>query len=83
VWADTLGVHSFRLDDPRNGDDLVPPHHERPRFAVGTGDLRVDEHVLDLLRASGESVTGAPGPYLKAWELRGDAPLAPDDFRLE
>src|SRR6266511_3094989 len=48
-----------------------------------TGDLGVDEHVLDLLRASGEPIAGTPGPYLKAWELRGDPPLAPADLALE
>src|SRR4051812_35163264 len=75
--CDTLDEHSFRLDDSGNGDHVVPAHDERPRLACGTGDLRVDEHVLDLLRSPGEPIAGTPGSYLKAWELRGDPPLAP------
>src|SRR5829696_4988584 len=82
AW-DTLGAYSFRLDDSWNRDDLVTAHNERPRLACRTWDLRVDEHVLDLLRPSREPVAGAPGSYLKPWELRGDAPLAPGHFTLE
>src|SRR5262249_45499121 len=47
------------------------------------GDLRVDEHVLDLLRPPGEPVAGAPGPYLKAWELRGNPPPSPQHLPVE
>src|SRR3954447_7026761 len=81
--CDTLDEHSFRLDDSGNGDHVVPAHDERPRLACGTGDLRVDEHVLDLLRSPGEPIAGAPGPYLKAWELRGDPPLSPAHLAVE
>src|SRR5215210_1128297 len=81
--CDTLGAHSFRLDDPRHGDYLVTAHDERPRLAGRTWDLRVDEHVLDLLRPSGEPIAGTPGPYLKAWKVRGNPPLAPADRAVE
>src|SRR5947207_6313220 len=83
VCADTLDAHSFRLDDSGDRDHLVAAHDEWPRLAVGTGDFRVDEHVLNLLCSSGEPVAGTPGPYLKAWELRGDAPLAPEHLAVE
>src|SRR6266540_937144 len=81
--CDTLGKDSFRLDDPGHGDDLVPAHDERPRLAGRTGDLRVDEHVLDLLRSPGEPIAGAPGSYLKAWEARGNPPFAPAHLGVE
>src|SRR5439155_14975048 len=81
--CDTLGAHPFGLDDPGHGHDLVPAHDERPRLARGTGDLCVHEYVLDLLRSPGEPIAGAPGSYLKAWEVRGDAPLAPPDLAFE
>src|SRR6266540_449780 len=82
VW-DTLGVHPRRVDDAGNRDDLVPAHNQRPRLAGRTGDLRVDEHVLNFLRSPSEPVAGAPGSYLKAWQLRGDPPLAPAHLALE
>src|SRR2546430_17712535 len=81
--CDTLGKNSFHLDDPGHGDDLVPTYDERPRLAGRTGDLRVDEHVLDLLRSPGEPIAGAPGSYLKAWEARGNPPFAPVHLRVE
>src|SRR5580765_4384225 len=81
--CDTLDAHSFRLDDARDSDDLVAAHDERPRLAGRTGDLCVDEHVLDLLRPSGEPVAGAPGSYLKAWQVGGDPPVAPADLAVE
>src|SRR5437762_11861962 len=81
--CDTRCAHSFRLDDSRDRDDVVAAHHERPRLAGGTGNLRVDEHVLDLLRSSGEPIAGTPGPYLKAWEVRGNPPLAPHHLTVE
>src|SRR6478672_3632796 len=81
--CDTLDANSFRIDDPRHRDDLVAAHDERPRLAGRTGDLCVDEHVLDLLRPSGEPVTGAPGSYLKAWHVGGDPPVAPPNLALE
>src|SRR3954451_20453485 len=77
--ADTLRAHSFRLDDAGHRDDLVTAHHERPAFAVGARDLCVDEHVLDLPRATGEPVAGTPPPYLKPCERGLDPPLAPGD----
>src|SRR4051812_26660816 len=77
--VDTLRAHSFRLDDARHRDDLVASHHERPAFAVGARDLCVDEHVLDLPRASGKPVTGPPPPYLKPCERGFDTPAAPRD----
>src|SRR5207244_9398964 len=82
AW-DTLGAHPLCLDDSRHGQDLVPAHDERPRLALRAGNLRVDENVLDLLAPPGEPVTRAPGSYLKAWELRLDAPRAPPHLALE
>src|SRR5712691_5515271 len=81
--CDTFDAHSFRLDDARHSENVVSAHDERPRLARGTGDLRVDEHVLDLLRSPSEPIAGAPGPYLKAWELRGDAPFPPTHLAVE
>src|SRR5689334_20330851 len=81
--CDTLDANSFRFHDPRYGDDLVTAHDERPRLACRTGDLCVHEHVLDLLLPSGEPVAGAPGPYLKAWHVGGDTPVAPADLAIE
>src|SRR5689334_13342444 len=78
-----LCVDPLRLDDPRHRDDLVAAHDQWPRLAGRTRDLRVDEHVLDLLRPSGEPVAGAPGPYLKAWLVGGDAPRAPAHLAVE
>ena len=43
------------------------PHDERPRLALGARDLRVDEHVLDLLAAPASRSPGRHGSYLKAW----------------
>src|SRR5262249_61741992 len=81
--CDTLGAHPLRLDDARDCDNLVTAHHQRPRLAGRAGDLCVDEHVLDLLRPSGEPVAGAPGSYLKPWHVGGDPPLAPADFTVK
>src|SRR3954470_13320080 len=75
--ADTLRAHSFRLDDPRHRDDLVTAHHERPAFAVGARDLCVDEHVLDLPRATGEPVAGTPPPHLNPGGRGPDPPPPP------
>src|SRR4051794_3199575 len=75
--CDTLDATSFRGDDPWPGDDLVAAHDERPRLAGRTGDLCVDEHVLDFLRPSGEPVAGPPASYLKAWHVGRDPPAAP------
>src|SRR6266704_31049 len=81
--ADTLGVHSSRVDDSRHRDDLVPAHDERPRLALRAGNLRVDENVLDLLAPPGEAVACAPGPYLKAWQLGFDAPPSPVNLAVQ
>src|SRR6476620_444701 len=81
--CDTLDTHSFRLDDPRHRHDLVPAHDERPRLAGRPGNLGVDEHVLDLLRSSGEPVPGTPASYLKPWHVGRDAPVAPAHLALE
>src|SRR5687767_1176543 len=51
TWV-TFGAHPLGLDDAGNGHDIVAAHDERPRLALGTGDLGVDEHVLDLLLAA-------------------------------
>ena len=72
-----------RVDDTGHRDDLVPAHHERPAFAVGAGDLGVDEHVLDLLRAARQPVAGPPPADDKAWELGPDAPTAPVDLAAQ
>src|SRR5438067_527812 len=77
--ADTLRAHPLRLDDAGHRDDLVAAHHEGPAFAVGTRDLGVDEHVLDLPPAPGEPVAGTPSPYPKAWQVGFDAPGPPVD----
>src|SRR5262245_50007914 len=71
--------HAGRVDHPWDGHDLVAAHHERPRLALGTGDLRVDEHVLDLPAAACEAVARPPRSYLKAWPLGLDDPLPPTD----
>src|SRR5919198_5649646 len=75
--ADTGRPHPLHLDDARDGDDLAAAHDERPAFAVGTRDLGVDEHVLDLLLAAREPVAGPPPPYPKPWQLGFDTPAAP------
>src|SRR4051812_23612530 len=64
-------------------DDRVAAHDERPRFALGLRDLRVDEHVLDLLRPPGEPVAGLPASYPKASQLGADAPPAPCHLAVE
>src|SRR5437870_2590101 len=81
--CDTFDANSVCLDDARNRDHLVSAHDEWPRLACRAGDLCVDEHVLDLFRPPGEPVAGAPGPYLKAWEIGRDPPLAPANLALE
>src|SRR5438552_3187624 len=70
-------------DEPGNGDDLVSAHDEGPGLSVGTGDLGVDEHVLDLLAPPGEPVARPPASYLKPCQLRPDAPRAPAHFAVE
>src|SRR3954470_3339358 len=69
--------HPLALHDPGHGHDLVPADHERPAFAVGARDLRVDEHVLNLLRPAGEAIARPPPAYLEAPPLGGDPPGAP------
>src|SRR3954451_19088455 len=70
-------------DEPGHCDDRVAAHDERPRLALGLRDLRVDEHVLDLLRPPGEPVTGLPASYPKASQPRTDAPPAPRHLAVE
>src|SRR5438067_12673629 len=77
--CDTGRLHPLGLDDSGHGHDLVPAHDERPGLTVRARDLGVDEHILDLLRAAREPVTGPPAPYLKPWQLRLDPPRAPVD----
>src|SRR3954471_1643826 len=71
------------LDHSRHGDDFAPAYDEGPRLALGSRDLGVDEHVLDLLPAPGEPVARSPASYLKACELGLDRPRAPADAALE
>src|SRR5947209_8338920 len=59
-----LGFHAGVLEDPGHRDDVVTADDERPRLALGSADLGVDEHVLSLLRAAGEAVSRPPAPYL-------------------
>src|SRR5207253_4996276 len=81
--CDTACEHSLGLDDPRDGDDLVPAHDERPRLAFRAGNLGVDEHVLDLLPPSGEPVACAPTAYLKPWLGGANQPRPPANLALE
>src|SRR3954471_2980089 len=71
------------LDHSRHGDDFAPAYDEGPRLALRSRDLRVDEHVLDLLPAPGEPVARSPASYLKACELGFDRPRAPAHAALE
>src|SRR5262249_4803791 len=77
------GFHTWSIDDAGNRDNPVPAHHERPRLALGSRDLGVDEHVLDLLAAPGEPAARSPASYLKACEVGLDRPRAPADASLE
>src|SRR5207344_1747578 len=77
------GPNARRVDDSGHGHDLLAAHDERPRFALGSRDLGVDEHVLDLLAASGEPVAGPPATYLKACELRFNPPPTPADVSVQ
>ncbi len=74
---ETRRLNAGRLDDPGHGHDDVAADHQRPRLALGTGDLRVDEQVLDLLPPPGEPVAGPPASYLKPCQLRANAPRPP------
>src|SRR5215217_5936971 len=69
--------------DPRDRDDLVASHHERPAFAVGAQALRVDAHILDLPGPAGESVAGQPAAADKPWQGRADRPPAPPHLAVE
>src|SRR5207253_4170441 len=71
------------LDDPRNRDDLVPAPDEGPRLALRAGNLRIDEHVLDLLPPSGQTVARPPGSHSKAWQVGGDPPRSPADLAAQ
>src|SRR6476659_1679826 len=47
-----------RVHDAGNGHDLVTGDDERPLVSLPARNLRVDEHVLDLLRTTGQAVAG-------------------------
>src|SRR5215210_1341082 len=81
--CDTARLDCGVCDDPGHGHDLVAAHDERPAFAVGARDLRVDEHVLDLPGAAGESVAGTPTANPKPWQLGADRPPAPPHLAVE
>src|SRR3954452_10212554 len=81
--CDTFRLHLGMLDDTWNGDDVVASHDQRPRLTLGSGNLGVDEHVLNLFPMAGEPVARPPAPYLKPWELGLDPPLAPANRTLE
>ena len=68
---------------PGNGDDLVAADNEWPCLALGSRDLGVHEHVLDLLAAPRQTVAGTPPPYLKALAVGRDAPGAPAHLAIE
>src|SRR5579875_674141 len=78
-----LTDHLGMLDDARHRDDLVSAHDERPRLALGTGHLRVDEHVLDLPPPPGEPIARPPPSHSKPFGARADAPLAPAHLARE
>src|SRR5689334_2901087 len=82
VW-DTLYLYVRVIEDTGDRDNLVAAHDERPRLALRSGDLGVDEHVLDLLLPACEPVAGPPASYLKASELGLDPPLAPANSAVE
>ena len=80
--ADSLDLRV--LDDPGHGDDLVAAHDERPLLALRARDLRVDEHVLDLLLLPAEPVAGPPPSYLKPWRAAsGFVHVAPAHLAVE
>src|SRR5262245_15856737 len=81
--CDTSSTHPFHVDDPGYRHDLVAPHDERPAVAIGARDLGVDEHVLHLLRATGEPVARPPASYFKTRQARFNAPAAPDHRAVE
>src|SRR5207248_8992383 len=81
--CDTSSAHPLLLDDPRNRHDLVATHDERPAVAVRARDLGIDEHVLNLLRATGEPVAGPPTANSKPWQIGFDPPATPDDRPVE
>src|SRR5215203_5870283 len=82
VWL-TNRLHSLGLDDSGHRHHLVPADDERPRLALGSRNLRVDEHVLDLLAATRQVIAGSPPAYLKPLLLGRDPPPAPADLAVE
>src|SRR5207247_2899934 len=78
-----LYLDSVVRDDPRHRDHVVSAHDEWPSFTLGSRDLGVDEHVLDLFRSAGEPVAGPPASYLKPCQLVANAPRSPLHFALE
>src|SRR5262249_11807446 len=83
IPLDPNSVHAFGLDDSGDRNHFPTAHHEGPRFALGAGDLGVDEHVLDLLAPAGEPVARPPATYLKACQLGLDRPSAPANRAVE
>src|SRR5436305_5248167 len=75
--------HPVAVDEPRHSDDLVSAYDQGPALSVGTRNLGVDEHVLDLLAPPREPVAGPPPPYCKSWPVCLDAPAAPAHLALE
>src|SRR3954469_9319240 len=71
------------LDDAGHGDHVVAANDERPGFTFRPRDLRVDEHVLDLLLPPREAVAGPPSAYLKPFEVGADPPPAPPHLAVE
>src|SRR5262249_60830987 len=74
---------SGRIDDPGPAHAPASAHDGRPRFALGSRDLGVDEHVLNLLSAAGEPVARPPASYLKAWQRGFNPPGAPANGPVE
>src|SRR3954470_18189612 len=81
--CDTVRSHPLGLDDAGHRDDLVAAHDKRPALTIGARNLRVDEHVLHLLRAPLEAIAGPPSPYLKPWEVGLDPPPPPRDRAVQ
>src|SRR5215467_10427607 len=59
------------------------PPTTRAALAIRPGDLRVHEHILNLLRPSCEPVARAPAAHAQAGQLRADAPAAPQHLAAQ
>src|SRR5690348_18269728 len=75
--------HLRMLDDAGHRHDLVAAHDERPRLALRTRHLRVDEHVLDLPPPTRKPVAWPPSAHSKPSQLGADRPLSPADLSRE